>query len=116
MLRPERTLRFIRSAQRYGFSLNDIKLIVGADKTSKNHGADIINIAEQRFLDIERRVTEMLVLRHELELFMDDLTTQVDSSVAILGDGRVGLILDANGLVRHARGRESVAAVYRSAS
>jgi MerR family Zn(II)-responsive transcriptional regulator of zntA len=76
----ERTLRFIRSAQRYGFSLSDIKLIVGTDKEDKNHGADIINIAEQRFLEIERRVTEMLVLRHELELFLDDLTIQVDSS------------------------------------
>ena len=79
----ERTLRFIRSAQRYGFSLNDIKLIVGVDKKDKSHGASIINIAEQRFLEIERRVTEMLVLRHELELFLEDLTTQVDSSAGI---------------------------------
>ena len=76
----ERTLRFIRSAQRYGFSLNDIKLIVGTDKTANNHGADIIDIAEQRFVEIERRVTEMLVLRHELELFLDDLSAQVDSN------------------------------------
>lgn len=76
----EQTLRFIRSAQRYGFSLNDIKLIVGADKSDANHGEEIISIAEQRFLDIERRVTEMLVLRHELELFLDDLTRQVDTS------------------------------------
>ncbi|MGK0498900.1 MAG: DNA-binding transcriptional MerR regulator [Oceanicoccus sp.] len=77
----ERTLRFIRSAQRYGFSLNDIKLIVGANKNDPDHGAEIINIAQQRFLEIERRVTEMLVLRHELELFLDDLTAQVDNSV-----------------------------------
>lgn len=76
----ERTLRFIRSAQRYGFSLNDIKLIVGSDKPSSEQNADIINIAEHRFLEIERRATEMLVLRHELELFLDDLTVQVDSS------------------------------------
>jgi len=76
----ERTLRFIRSAQRYGFSLNDIKLIVGADKSDAGHGEEIISIAKQRFLDIERRVTEMLVLRHELELFLDDLTRQVDTS------------------------------------
>jgi hypothetical protein len=39
-----------------------------------------MSIAEQRFLEIERRVTEMLVLRHELELFLDDLTIQVDSA------------------------------------
>lgn len=79
----ERTLRFIRSAQRYGFSLTDIKLIVGADKEDPGHGADIISMAEQRFLEIERRVTEMLVLRHELELFLDDLTVQVDSRAGV---------------------------------
>jgi DNA-binding transcriptional MerR regulator len=72
-----RHLRFIRKAQRYGFSLNDIKLMRGAAHDSKVSKHDIRNIAEQRFLEIERRVTEMLVLRHELELFLDDVTTQI---------------------------------------
>ncbi len=71
----ERQLRFIRSAQRYGFSLSDIRSILGAGEKS---GADIVDIAQQRFIDIERRVTEMLVLRHELELFLDDVAEQVD--------------------------------------
>lgn len=75
----ERTLRFIRSAQRYGFSLSDIKLIVGSGDT---HGenVDMRDVAEQRFLTIERRLTEMLVLRHELELLLDDMTAHVDRS------------------------------------
>lgn len=77
----ERTLRFIRSAQRYGFSLHDIKLILGAAEPEAGSAADIRGIAEQRFLDIERRVTEMLVLRHELELFLDDVATHLDRSV-----------------------------------
>jgi DNA-binding transcriptional MerR regulator len=72
-----RHLRFIRRAQRYGFSLNDIKLMRGAahDKDRSNH--DIRMIAEKRFLEIEKRVTEMLVLRHELEMFLDDVTHQI---------------------------------------
>jgi DNA-binding transcriptional MerR regulator len=74
----ERTLRFIRRAQRYGFSLNDIRLILGVGKQGAGTDADIINIAEQRFLEIERRLTEMLVLRHELEFFLDDMATHVD--------------------------------------
>lgn len=74
----ERTLRFIRSAQRYGFSLNDIKTILGKQQ---DDCTDIQGIAEQRFLDIERRVTEMLVLRHELELFLDDVAQHIDRSV-----------------------------------
>jgi DNA-binding transcriptional MerR regulator len=71
----EHQLRFIRSAQRYGFSLNDIRMILG---TGDSDGADIVDIAEKRFLEIERRVTEMLVLRHELELFLDDVAVHVD--------------------------------------
>lgn len=74
----ERTLRFIRSAQRYGFSLNDIKLILGRAGDGET---DLRNLAEQRFMDIEQRVTEMLVLRHELELFLDDVATHLDRSV-----------------------------------
>lgn len=74
-----RHLRFIRKAQRYGFSLNDIKMMRGvAHEDGKN--TDIKSIAEERFLDIERRVTEMLVLRHELEIFLDDLADLMDDT------------------------------------
>lgn len=71
-----RHLLFIRKAQRYGFSLNDIKMMRGTahDKTSNR---EIRDIAQQRFIEIERRVTEMLVLRHELEMFLDDITEQI---------------------------------------
>lgn len=71
-----RHLLFIRKAQRYGFSLNDIKLMRGSAHDGAT-GENIRNIAEQRFMEIERRVTEMLVLRHELEMFLDDITEQI---------------------------------------
>ena len=77
----ERRLRFIRSAQRYGFSLHDIKLILGATDSGDQRGEAIREIAEQRFMDIEQRVTEMLVLRHELDLFLDDVARELDESV-----------------------------------
>jgi MerR family Zn(II)-responsive transcriptional regulator of zntA len=76
----EQSLRFIRRAQRYGFSLNDIKLILGVGGQAAGTDADVMNIAEQRFLQIERRLTEMLVLRHELELFISDMADHVDRS------------------------------------
>lgn len=70
----EKTLHFIRRAQRLGFSLGDIELLLkGADHKGLGRQA-VVGIAEQRFLDIERRVTELLVMRHELELFLEDLT------------------------------------------
>jgi len=83
LYRPEaeRTLRFIRSAQRYGFSLADIRLILGARGAPNDDSANLQEIAERRFLDTEQRVTEMLVLRHELELFLDDVSTHLDRSV-----------------------------------
>ena len=69
-------LLFIRKAQRYGFSLKDIKMMRGiAHDGDQPH--DIRDIAKHRFLEIERRFTEMLVLRHELELFLDDVTEQI---------------------------------------
>jgi MerR family transcriptional regulator, copper efflux regulator len=75
----ENTLLFIRRAQRLGFSLDDIKLVL-AGRGRGVPGKTMMGIAEQRFLDIERRLTELLVLRHELELFLDDLTERVGRS------------------------------------
>src|SRR5215831_3519564 len=74
----EETLLFIRRAQRLGFSLDDIKLVLagGAGRAGRN----VVGIAEHRFLEIERRLTELLVLRHELELFLDDLARRVGRS------------------------------------
>jgi DNA-binding transcriptional MerR regulator len=42
-----------------------------------SRGHTVVGIAEQRFIEIERRLTELLVLRHELELFLDDLAKEV---------------------------------------
>lgn len=73
----EKTLLFIRRAQRLGFSLSDIKLLLQNGSSRAQSGDKVMGIAEQRFLDIERRLTEMLVLRHELEFFLEDLTERV---------------------------------------
>ena len=76
----QKTVEFIKAAKRYGFSLNDIKIILGTDADGTRGDAEIMSMAEERFMEIERRVTEMLVLRHELELFLDDLADQLDRS------------------------------------
>lgn len=106
----ERTLRFIRSAQRYGFSLHDIKLILGATGATgagKESEADIRAIAEERFLDIERRVTEMLVLRHELELFLDDVALHLDRTVGAAAGEQYRQLLETACGHEHAAGRSS---------
>ena len=76
----ERTLLFIRRAKRLGFSLEDIRLVLEGRGRRGVRGETVVGIAQQRFIDIERRLTELLVLRHELELFLDDLADRVDRS------------------------------------
>ena len=65
-------LRFILRAQRYGFSLSDIKLMIGLE-TEADEQNKIKAIAEQRLIDIGRRATQVLVQRRELEIFLNDL-------------------------------------------
>ncbi len=72
-----RSLLFIHRAQRLGFSLGDIKLLLAGEFARGGRGTSVVGIAQQRFLEIERRLTELLVMRHELELFLDDLTERV---------------------------------------
>ena len=76
----EDTLLFIRRAQRLGFSLDDIKLVLAGRGQRSGRSRNVVGIAEHRFLEIERRLTELLVLRHELELFLNDLTKRVGRS------------------------------------
>lgn len=103
----ERQVLFIRRAQRLGFSLADIRALLqesgearerqaaapgrarrpagggsagAAARTAAGGGRGVRQLAEQRALDIERRLTELLVLRHELELFLEDLAEQVAHS------------------------------------
>jgi DNA-binding transcriptional MerR regulator len=86
----ERTLLFINRAKRLGFSLDDIRQFLAAGQPApeplgrKKTGqgkpppdSDVTRIAEDRFLEIERRLTELLVLRHELEVFLREMSGQL---------------------------------------
>lgn len=64
-------LAFIQRAQRLGFSLADIRQLLPG---SKEPSPEVVTrVAEDRFLDLERRLTELKVLRHEMEAFLLDL-------------------------------------------
>ncbi len=73
----EQTLSFIQRAQRLGFSLADVRaLLAGLQANDLSDGA-VVAIAEGRFLDLERRLTELLVQRHEMQLFLLDFRQQM---------------------------------------
>lgn len=85
----ERTLLFINRAKRLGFSLDDIRQFLAAGQAeaagaSARKGGrkpgNVVRIAEDRFVEIERRLTELLVLRHELEVFLREMSEQLPAA------------------------------------
>ncbi len=71
--RAEDRLRLIQRAQRLGFSLSDVQTMLQGWDNGDLSDAAIIETAENRYLELERRTTDLLVLQHELELFLQDL-------------------------------------------
>lgn len=67
------TLRLIRQAQRLGFSLAEIRTLVGSWRAGDLDNAETLALAEERYLALERQITELRVQQHELELFLLDL-------------------------------------------
>lgn len=70
----EQVLRFIQRAQRLGFSLADIRALLEARQDGEMDEEQVLSIAKERYLGIERDLTRLLVLRHELGLFLADLS------------------------------------------
>jgi DNA-binding transcriptional MerR regulator len=70
----EQTLRFIQRAQRIGFSLTDIRTLLQEHPPGNE---TVAAIAESRFAELERQLTEIRVMRHELELFLLDLQHRI---------------------------------------
>lgn len=70
----EQVLHFIQRAQRLGFSLADIRDLLEARQDGDLDEEQVLSIARQRYLMIERELTSLLVLRHELGLFLSDLS------------------------------------------
>ncbi len=72
----EQTLYFIQRAQRLGFSLSDIGTLLEGWQNNDLSDEAIIETAEARYLALERQITPLLVLRQELQLFLQDMTQQ----------------------------------------
>ncbi len=73
----EQTLTFIHRAQRIGFSLSDIGHFLTGTRDGKLVDKTVAEIAEQRYMDIERQLTDLKILQHELELFLYDFRTRM---------------------------------------
>ena len=76
------TVRFIQRAQRIGFSLEDIGVLLRGLHVGDVSDARVLETAEQRFVDVERRLTDLLMTRHELERFLLDLSGRLDDGTS----------------------------------
>jgi MerR family copper efflux transcriptional regulator len=92
----EQVLRFIQRAQRLGFSLGDIHILLNAERVSNRQAGGkgsnrvdpheaLLAVAEKRYLALERQATEILILQHELELFLQELNNTTPSGKALEG-------------------------------
>jgi DNA-binding transcriptional MerR regulator len=66
----EQTLLFIQRAQRLGFSLQDIRVLLDRLEQGPLADAAVATVAEERYTRIERELTELMVLRHEMGVFL----------------------------------------------
>lgn len=75
------TLAFIQRAQRLGLSLADIGRLLHGYQSGDLSDETIIRIVEARALSLERQLTELLVLQHELDLFLQDIRHEHEEQV-----------------------------------
>lgn len=74
-----RTLLFIRRAQRLGFSLADIQTLLEQLQDGTLLDEAVVGVAEQRYMEIERQLTELLVQRHEMGVLLLDLKARAQA-------------------------------------
>ncbi|MBN1237191.1 MAG: MerR family DNA-binding transcriptional regulator [Gammaproteobacteria bacterium] len=79
------TLLFIQRAQRLGFSLADIQVLLDRLERGQLLDETVVALAEERYLNIERQLTELLVLRHEMGSFLSDLNARVETGGDVQG-------------------------------
>ena len=66
-------LAFIKRAQHLGFSLQDIRQLLDFQRDRHHSSPALLQLVEQRYLEIEHQVTNLLIHRHEMNLFMRSL-------------------------------------------
>lgn len=64
-------LRFIRSSQGLGFTLDDIAILLGLRSDDESTCGEVQTLMEQRLVDIEKRLADMKHLRAVLKTHID---------------------------------------------
>jgi DNA-binding transcriptional MerR regulator len=75
----EQDLRFIQRARRLGFSLADIRILIQGWRSGAIDEEAFLHAAEARYLELERQATEVLIVQHELGLFLQDIYRNIST-------------------------------------
>ena len=65
-----RTLQFVRHARGLGFSLDEVRALLGLWLDANRPSREVKALAEQRIVDIDRRIAELTRLRGELSVLV----------------------------------------------
>ena len=68
-----------------GFSLQDIKHLLGFQHSEDVSSSSLVQLVEDRYLEIERQVTNLLIHRHEMGIFMQTLYDQLEDQKTLNG-------------------------------
>lgn len=99
----EETLRFIQRAQRLGFALADIRALIAQRAGGALDEGGLAELARGRLIALERQLTPLLVLRHELGLFLRDL----QAAPAGAGPSSLDLLIEQVCAAPHALGPDA---------
>ena len=69
----EKDIRFIQRAQRLGFSLSEIRVLLESWRKNDLEELAFLRTAENRYLELEKQSTQLMVLKHELGLLLRDM-------------------------------------------
>jgi DNA-binding transcriptional MerR regulator len=72
----EHTLRLVQRAQRLGFTLADIRVLLDGWRSGNLADTTLLKTTEARALELERQLTQLLVQQHELNHFLQTLYQQ----------------------------------------
>lgn len=73
-------VRLIQRAQRVGFTLSDIKVLMTSLKENDLDNQKLLEISEARFVALDKDLTQKLVLQKELTHFLQDIYVYHQSS------------------------------------
>jgi DNA-binding transcriptional MerR regulator len=88
------TLSFIKRAQQLGFSLQDIRQLLAFQEGAQLESQSLLTLVEERFLEIERHVTNLLIQRHEMALFMQSVYEQIQGRPLLNGEELLSQMVD----------------------